>query len=365
MKNLFVTFIITFVLAALPLTPAFAQESDQFVRAEIVDIVETGENEFGSFQIMQVELLGGDERGRKIEIEAGDIFRESASRNLEVGEVVVIRKLVSGEYSFAEIYRIPQILIVCVIFLLAALLLTRTQGIFAVLGLLASLAIIVIILIPWILSGGNALLAGVTCAILIAGVSMTLAHGINARNGIALLGTGITLIFSAVFAFFAVRIAELFGIGSEAAMQVQLAAIGSGDFRGILLAGILLGAVGVLDDVTVAQATVVAQLKKTDPRLTIRQLYTEASVVGKEHLLSMMNTLLLAYAGAALPLFLLFATNDVPVWVTLNSEAISEEIVRTLVGSTALLFGVPITTFAAAWYFGSKKEIGDFGGHVH
>jgi uncharacterized membrane protein len=119
--------------------------------------------------------------------------------------------------------------------------------------------------------------------------------------------------------------------------------------RGLLLGGIILGALGVLDDITTAQAAAVDELHRANPSLDARELYRRGLSVGREHITALVNTLFLAYAGASLPLFILFTIyNEVPVWVALNSEFVAEEVVRTLVGSMALILAVPITTAAAA-----------------
>ena len=128
------------------------------------------------------------------------------------------------------------------------------------------------------------------------------------------------------------------------------------NLRGILLAGIIIGTLGVLDDITTAQAAVVEELHKAQTSFNMRELFTRASSVGREHIISLVNTLVLAYTGASLPLLLLFEIYERPVWLVLNSEIIIEEIVRMLVGSTALILAVPLTTGLAAWYYGRYRK---------
>ena len=168
-------------------------------------------------------------------------------------------------------------------------------------------------------------------------------------------------IFAAVGA---VRLASIFGMGTEESVLLQFGPLENIDLRGLLLGGIVIGALGVLDDITTAQTAVVDELRRANPRMTFRQLYAAGISVGREHIASLINTLALAYVGASLPLLMLFTINDaMPLWVTLNSEFIAEEIVRTLVGSSALLIAVPISTWCAAQAF-AQDIVQPSDGHV-
>jgi uncharacterized membrane protein len=125
--------------------------------------------------------------------------------------------------------------------------------------------------------------------------------------------------------------------------------------RGILLAGIIIGTLGVLDDITTAQAAVVEELHLANPSFDAKGLFKRGSSVGREHIISLVNTLVLAYTGASLPLLLLFQVYERPTWLILNSEIIMEEIVRMLIGSIALALAVPLTTYLASWYYANKS----------
>jgi uncharacterized membrane protein len=128
--------------------------------------------------------------------------------------------------------------------------------------------------------------------------------------------------------------------------------------RGLLLASILIGALGVLDDLTINQISAVFELRQAKPDLPGRSLYRRAMVIGQDHIAATVNTLLLAYVGASLPLLLLFSLSNEPVAAALNRAIIAEEIVRTLVGSLGLMSAVPITTFLAAVVFRGRPETG-------
>jgi len=156
------------------------------------------------------------------------------------------------------------------------------------------------------------------------------------------------LIITGVLAGFFVESAKLTGFASEEAGFLQIARGGTINIKGLLLAGIIISTLGVLDDVTVSQSSIVNQLKETDKNLSFEKLYQRAMKVGQDHISSMVNTLVLVYTGAALPLFLLFIDNPHPFLEVINYEIVADEIVRTLVGSIGLILAVPITTFIAA-----------------
>jgi uncharacterized membrane protein len=222
------------------------------------------------------------------------------------------------------------------------------------LGLVASAAIIVWFIVPRIIGGADPLWTSLLGCIAIACVSLFLAHGFNKRTGIAFAATLITLGISAFAAVEAVSFTHLFGMGSEESLYV-LGDLPGLSLKGLLLGGIMLGLLGVLDDITTAQSAVVDELKQANPELDFKELYRRGLSVGREHIASLINTLFLAYAGVALPLFLLFSLNKgQPLWTVFNNEMIAEEIVRTLVGSACLILAVPITTALAAYAFRKK-----------
>jgi len=162
-----------------------------------------------------------------------------------------------------------------------------------------------------------------------------------------------------VLALFFVSVAQLSGTGSEEALLLNVSSTMQINLRGLLLGGMIFGVLGVLDDVTTAQAAAVDEIKKANPKLGFEELYQGGISVGKEHIVSLVNTLVLAYIGSSFPLLLLFSLNQgVPLWITLNSEFIMEEVIRTLVGSTALIFAVPITTVMAAFVFARHTSTG-------
>ena len=205
-------------------------------------------------------------------------------------------------------------------------------------------------IVPNILKGGDPLLFGVAGSIAIVTATLYLTHGFSKQTTVSLVGTMLSLILTGVLAVVFVKICHLTGFGSEEVVYLQIGEGKVASVKGLLLGGMMIGALGVIDDITVTQAAIVFEIYRANKKLKLKELYERGLRVGKDHIASMTNTLVLAYVGASLPLFLLFYQNEfVPRWVALNSEVVAEEIVATLVGSLGLIASVPITTMLAAW----------------
>jgi len=185
-------------------------------------------------------------------------------------------------------------------------------------------------------------------SLIIIPVSFFLSHGINRKTLSAIAGTLIALTITGLLSYVFVEKAKLTGFASEEAGFLQNIMQGSVNIKGLLLAGIIIGVLGVLDDITISQSAIVFQLKEANSNFGFTQLYRRAMKVGQDHISSMVNTLVLVYTGAALPLLLLFIHNPHPFSEIINYELIADEIVQTLVGSIGLILAVPITTAIAA-----------------
>jgi uncharacterized membrane protein len=303
-----------------------------------------------------IELLGGDEKGKIVSIEV-----RQSQLPLRVGERVVVNKvstLGDIEYGIYDHYRIQPILWIAALFLIFVVAIARLKGVGSVVGLVFSILVLLWYTIPRILIGHDPIFISITGAILIAFFSLYAAHGLNRKTSIALMSTIITLGISAGISFVFIIISKLNGMGSEDAFYLQMSGLETINLKGLLLGGIIIGMLGILDDVTTGQVAAVGEIKDVDPNLSLRELYRRGMSVGREHIASLVNTLVLAYAGASLPVFLLFIINpnEQPLWVILNSEFIAEEMIRTLAGSFSLVLAVPIATFLAA-YFLRKRPV--------
>lgn len=343
--------------AADPSTVSFTNLN----RGKVTSLVreEVQQNDYISLvsQTVKAVLLTGSDKHREIEATYDDILTNLALQKIKIGDTIVLGSIETTEgtsYVVVDKYRLPGLGIIAGIFLVLAVIFGRLRGISSIAGLAISIAILLLFIIPNILAGKSPALVTFVGAGLIAFASMFLAHSFTKRAALAVISTLLTLGITQGLSIWFVRLTRLVGNGSEEASFLQQGYLGTINLQGLLLGGIIIGTLGVLNDITISQVSTVEEIHKTDPLLPVRQLYIKGSSVGREHIASLINTLVLAYAGSALPLFLLLVVNtSQPLWAILNSEMIGEEIIRTLVGSIALVLAVPISTLLASAYFTS------------
>lgn len=289
-------------------------------------------------------------------IEEGEYAGESgdvellATTTVEAGDHidVVIIEDVNGElrFSFYDFQRGRPLLLLGLLFALAVVTLGRWRGLGALAGLVASFSVIVWFALPSLVDGNPALAVALVAAGAIAILALYLAHGPGPLTEVALLSTLASLALTALLGVVFVRFARLTGFTDDSSFV--LSALGTEiDARGILLAGIVLGSLGVLDDVTVTQVSAVWELHRHAPDTPTRDLFAGALRIGRDHISSTVNTLFLAYAGATLPLLLLFSEIGDSVGSVATREVVATEIVRTMVGSIGLVASVPISTWLA------------------
>ncbi|WP_018254492.1 YibE/F family protein [Salinispora mooreana] len=250
-------------------------------------------------------------------------------------------------YTIAEHQRGKPLLWLVALFAAAIVAFGRWRGLAALAGLAASFAVLLTFVLPGISAGQSPLLVAVVGAALIMFVVLYLTHGVTAQTSVAVLGTLGSLILTGLLGTLATAATRLTGYGSEEAITLSMFQ-SNVDLHGLLLAGIIIGSLGVLDDVTVTQAATVTELAAANPELSRRQLYRSATRVGRAHIASTVNTIVLAYAGASLPVLLLLTADSRPVSQILTSEFLAQEIVRSAVATLGLIAAVPITTGLAA-----------------
>lgn len=312
-------------------------------------------------QTIQADFIQGENAGGQTTVHYKGLLGADAGQKMRVGETVVLAKNKGFEaidaYFISDRFHLPALVGLGLFFFAAVVALGGLQGLGSFLGLISSIAVLLAYIVPMILAGQNALSVSFTGASLIAIMSLYLGHGFNMRTTVALVATLMTLAIAVGVAVAAVEITGLMGIASEESFLLNLK-VATLSARGLLLAGIVIGMMGVLDDVTTGQAAIVYELREANPSLGFRELYRRATAVGKEHIASLVNTLVLAYAGASLPVFLYLVVQSehAPWWIVLNQEIVAEEIVRTLVGSLTLVLAVPITTALAAWHYGVRMN---------
>lgn len=249
-------------------------------------------------------------------------------------------------YQFADRDRRPVLAGLALLFALAVVGLGRLKGLAALGGLAASVLIIVAFIVPAILAGRSPVAVAAVGGSAIALLALYLAHGWRPLTHVAAIGTFAALALTLALSALVSSLAAFSGFGSEEAFF--LAFVEGLEIRGLILAGAVLGAIGALDDVTVTQASTVFELQAVSPTSSTNDLFRSGLNVGRDHIASTVNTLLLAYAGASLPLLLLFSLSALPLSFVANSEIVAVEIFRTLVGSIGLVAAVPFTTWLAA-----------------
>lgn len=253
-----------------------------------------------------------------------------------------------------DIERDRPLLLLTAVFLVAVLVFGRWQGLRALLGLTITLGVVVAYVVPALLAGRDPVAVALSAAVVIMVITLYLTHGVQAKTTAAVLGTLLALALTVGLSWAFIEFASLTGMADEEARLASVS-VGGLSLRGLLLAGIIIGALGVLDDVTMAQSSTVFELRRADPDTDFGGLFGGAMAVGRDHVAATINTLFLAYAGASLPLLILFSSSPDPLPVIASSEVVAVEIVRTLVGSIGLMVSVPLTTALAAWLARHRK----------
>jgi uncharacterized membrane protein len=294
-----------------------------------------------------LELRQGPDEGSITTI---DFPLTEGGMDFTVGEEVVLNRIpgapAGSEYQFADRQRRLPLLWLALLFAGAVVLLGRLRGLAALAGLGVSFVVLLKFVLPAILQGRSPLLVALVGAAAIAYLALYLAHGVNLMTTTALLGTLASLALTAILANVFVEIAKITGLTTEEALLVRIGAA-EVDLAGLVLAGVVIGALGAIDDMTVTQASAVSELQAANPEFSERQLRRASMRIGRDHVASTVNTLVLAYAGASLPILILFVFSAQSLGAVANSEVIATEVIRTLVGSVGLVASVPVTTWLA------------------
>lgn len=300
----------------------------------------------------RVRLLEGPKADQEIEAYLQGPGGQQDSSGYRVGEEVVVTLTRTADGSemaaVSDRWRLPQLAWLGIIFVAAVVLVGGWRGVRALLALALTIAIILRILIPLLVNGVPPIPVAIVLATTITILAIALTEGLTAHSVAAILGTAGALALTALLAAVVTSVAGFTNTLGSDLVYLQLPDGTGLDLRGLLLAAFMIGAIGVLDDVTVTQAAAVEQLSR-QAGLTGRRLYASAFAVGRSHIAATVNTLFLAYAGASLPLLVFFAVGGQPTAMLLNGEAVSIEIVRTLVGSLGIVAAVPLTTLIAVW----------------
>jgi uncharacterized membrane protein len=330
-------------------------------KAEIikVDEVTCAEDTENICKQFSVRISNGDlkDTTQKFEMDLShDVLIKSWK--LEKGDKVIVTDYSSNglhDFEISELDRINPIFWFGFIYVALVILIAKKQGIGSLIGLVLSILAIVFIIIPMTLKGYDAVLVSIFGGFTILLPSLFFSHGFSYKTLIALSGTMLGLAVTGILAVVSIDLVKLTGYGAEESLYLNSGTGGALNIQNILLASIIIGGIGLIDDVTIGQVAVIKELYEENKNLTSTELYKKAMNVGRDHIASMVNTLFLAYAASSLPLLMVLVNVKSSFEDIVNMEAFSEEIIRTLVASTGLVLTVPLTTFIAAVIYASNK----------
>ena len=322
------------------------------IRARVTEIIEEGEIDLGGtvqrYQVARVELLEGEYRGIEMEMDYGRRGVLSNTVYLQPGDsiLVTIGARPDGILTvyFVDFQRARSLLWLTALFVLAILIMSRWKGLRSILSMAFSLFVIIGYILPHILAGEDPLRVSITGSVILLGVTLYLTYGWNLKTHAAVVSMIFVLLITGTLAVVFVLFARLTGSGDENSLFLIQMLNTQINLRGLLLGGMIIGALGVLDDLVTTQASAVFELRHANESLGFRELFRSAMRIGQDHVAATVNTLVLAYAGAALPMLLMFSLGGGNYGLLVNYEFIAEEIVRTLVGSLGLVSAVPLTT---------------------
>jgi len=341
---------------------------EAYNRAKVLQVVNQGMQDFQGAktynETLKVQFLEGNEKNKIVTISYSTDATFGIQQQVGQGSIVVVdsKPDTTGQmfYSIYGPYRLNNLWWLLAGFVLLIFAVVGKKGLGALAGLCISVLVIVFYIIPQILKGLDPLTICIIGAIVILFVTTYVAHGVSLKTTVALIGTSASLIIAGFLSVFSVQLTYLLGISYQSSDYVmQLTAQHLINPQGLLLGGILIGTLGALNDITTTQSITVFTFAKENPDQKFSHLFWKSLRIGREHIISMINTLVLAYAGSSFAVFLYFSFNPagLPWWLLLNDETTMEEIIRTFVGSAALILAVPITTLLACWVSLNRDKI--------
>lgn len=338
-----------------------------FFEARVLKVISQREleREDGSKAIQQdlrLEGLTGEWKGKEITHKGVSDIDVLSAGVYKKGDRVVVNYAYTGEgdekFFVVDYVRRNYLYLLAFLFSFAVVVIGRWKGVRALLGLALTFLVIMEFIIPRILAGSNPLVISLTGSLVILIVLIYFTEGLRRKSHLAILSIFFSLSITLVLSVLFTQLARLSGLAQEEAMFLIGFSGITLDFQGLLLAGILLGALGVLDDGVVSQVEAVYQIKEANPKMSKFQVFKAGFAIGNTHLGAIINTLFLAYAGASLPLLLLFKINQgqfLNYGMVINNEMIAAEIIRTMVGTLGVALSLPISTFLAAYWLKVNK----------
>lgn len=335
----------------------YSGRSGSVIDAHVVRVVEQGTRAAGApglpgqpYQRLEIQLDGGLYRGDVVTLEWGGRNALNANGLLGPGDQVLVSQRRDGDtrqYAIEEVVRLPSLIPLAVLLVVALLVVARWKGLASLAGLAGSVAVFLLAIVPAVQRGEDPLMATLVGSLAVVVVAVFVVHGFNRKSLAALVGTAAALAAVVVLSAASLVLAHITGLGSEEAVFLAVGSGGTIDLHRLVLAGIVVGSLGALVDMGIGQASATMELAAIDPSLGGRRLYASALNVGRDHIGSLVNTLALAYFGGALPFIVLLSLGNSPLILALNGETVTGSLIAILVASVGLVLSVPVTTGVA------------------
>jgi uncharacterized membrane protein len=346
-------------------TPSVVQTKQDYYKGIVLEIMEEKEVHFQStsqmYQKLSIKIISGQFVNDEVVIENGSFPVAQVTRYEKGDSVIIAYKVgIDGKdvFSISDFARTQGLLLLFGIFIIFAVIIGAKKGFYSLFAMVISFAVLFMFLLPQIQLGRDPVLVSILSSLIIAPITFYLSHGFSFKTTVAIVGTFVSLIITGLLAILFTNMVHLNGTATEEAMFLQT----TGDFifnlKGLLLAGIIVGTLGVLDDITISQTAIVYQIYDIKKDISFNELFKRSIGIGKDHIASVINTLVLVYTGASLPLLILFTNSSQSFETILNTETVATEIVRTLVGSIGLIIAVPITTYIACIFARKNYRFG-------
>jgi uncharacterized membrane protein len=330
--------------------------TNRYYRASVLSVRVKKLQDVGPEQYVTVRLLDGPQKDQNVQVDRNITFGDASAKRLPIDSEILLSKDTTNDnpYSFVARWYMPGIATLFIFLLVLVVLIGAWRGITSVFGLVVSISILALYVIPHIVDGHNAFTTCIEGAVLITLVSMFIAHGLTKRTAVAFVASLLTLVIIIGLTAFATYISDTSEIIDESSLGVLYASHPI-DLAGLLTGGVIIASLGTLFDITTGQAATVDEIYRANHALQFSRLFWKGMSVGREHIAALINTLALVYVGVALPSIVTTivlnqqANFHAPLLVNLNTEVIAEEVVRTCVASIGMLIAMPLTTFLAAY----------------
>jgi uncharacterized membrane protein len=355
---LVVYFVFT-VTGAIALTTAKSsaiESRNNFTALQNARVVETASAD----NTIQVELTSPPQEGKTVQVQCDSKYAKIIQR----GDKILVNKLFNEQqppqnaqtpYTFYGFDRTTPMIFLILIYVLIIILIAGFKGLRALLGLIFGLLVVLLFTIPALFAGSNTLLIGLITSSLIMFVVLYIVHGFNMKTSVALLGTILGLLFTSIFGSIVIKIMHITGFDSDESLQLAQN-FPNISLSAIVSCGIIISALGVLNDVTITQSSIVDELKSLNPKISTPQLFLRAMRVGKDHIASTIYTIAFAYIGSALPVIMWIYTFSDPVFIKITSETMITDVVSILISGTGLVLSIPLTTLVAAYTASTSKN---------